>query len=30
MLYADRYLEDEQLLIRQILRELKNTNMMGG
>jgi hypothetical protein len=29
-LYADRYLEDEQLLIRSLLRKSKNMNMAGG
>jgi hypothetical protein len=30
ILYADRYSEDKQLLIRPLLREAKNTNMAGG
>jgi hypothetical protein len=30
MLYADRYSEDEQLLMRPLLQESKNTNMGGG
>jgi hypothetical protein len=29
-LYADRWLEDEQLLIRPLLREYKNMNMAVG
>jgi hypothetical protein len=30
ILYADRFSEVEQLLIRPLLRESKNTNMVGG
>jgi hypothetical protein len=30
ILYADRSLEDEQLLIRPLLKESKNINMAGG
>jgi hypothetical protein len=30
ILYANRSSEDEQLLIRPILRESKNTSMAGG
>jgi hypothetical protein len=30
ILYADRWLEDEQLLIRPLLREYKNMNMAGS
>jgi hypothetical protein len=30
ILYADRSSKDEQLLTRQLLREIKSTNMLGS
>jgi hypothetical protein len=30
ILYADRYLEDEQLLVRTLSREYKNMNKVGS
>jgi hypothetical protein len=30
IMYVERSLEDEQLLIRQLLQECKNVNMAGG